>query len=949
MLSPDRRRGKALIAAFLLLIGMGSTRAEAQAPVSPGQLDPETLRRLQDQLGSGQTTGASEQLDASRANGLQMQSGANGQLSPGFRTGRDLTEEELEVLRVRSRFELERIEPASPIEREFRNRTGERSLRQFGYELFQSGPSGSGSLTGSLGGEYVLGVGDELIVSFRGATNRTQTARVDREGRVVVGELPPISAAGRSVGAVRSALNASARRTLLGTSVDVSVGTVRSISVFVGGEVARPGQYQVTSLADITAVLAQAGGVRKSGSLRSVRIVRAGGAVTTVDLYGLLGIGSPPAVRLREGDRVIVPVIGDTIAVSGGVARPGIYEVRGSVSVGAALDFAGGPVRQRGQDLAVSRIGPGGQEEYLRASRTTILLPGDALQVSAGTAGGAAGRVLLRGYVLDPGSRPLALAPTVRSLLGSIRDLRPDTYLAAAVRVTRDPVSGARRYETVDLYRALSGERDVALSDEDRLYVLSRDDIAFINQPAVRNIVLGQPNARPDCRGLTRLEELVRDTQSPRYTVVTRGAFQTSEGTVGTVAASLAQRSTVDATRRTRSATEANISASPQELAALGGRVPADPRLSTEARLAGDDPLLDDLRYPGQVSCPRVFQEEPELLPVLIENAISVGGSVRRPGAYPIARSASAETLSALAEGLLGNSSNLVLDVLRNQNGQAVQSRVPGAADAAVPSIVLQPGDDVRFTAILPQFEPGAVLLSGEVARPGLYVIRKGERLSELLARAGGLTSLAYPYGAVFTRRGVREQEAEGFRRTARELNEALLAVTARRTTSSGDGLAAAGEFIRNLSNVQPQGRVVVEADPRVLKLRPDLDTVLEAGDSVLFPKLPTYVLALGDISNPGALQFIPGKTTREYLRESGGFRRTADDDRVFVVLPNGSAQPLRQRFGRVASLAPPPGSTIIVPKNIDPLYGLEVARDVGTILSQFISSVATLAILATN
>jgi protein involved in polysaccharide export with SLBB domain len=126
---------------------------------------------------------------------------------------------------------------------------------------------------------------------------------------------------------------------MLGTEVFVSLGSVRSVTVFVGGEVDRPGQYNLTSLSDVSAALAQAGGVRRTGSLRNVRIMR-GSSSFNVDLYGLLGIGAPPSVRLRDGDRVIVPVIGETIAISGAVARPGIYETRGNASPDADDDGA---------------------------------------------------------------------------------------------------------------------------------------------------------------------------------------------------------------------------------------------------------------------------------------------------------------------------------------------------------------------------------------------------------------------------------------------------------------------------------------------------------------------------------------------------------------------------------------------------------------------------------
>jgi protein involved in polysaccharide export with SLBB domain len=351
--------------------------------------------------------------------------------------------------------------------------------------------------------------------------------------------------------------------------------------------------------------------------------------------------------------------------------------------------------------------------------------------------------------------------------------------------------------------------------------------------------------------------------------------------------------------------------------------------------------------------CPAVFEEEPELLAVLIENAVAVSGAVRRPGAYPIAGSATAREIASAAEGLLGNATAMTLDVTRAVGDSTTQQRLaadPAGRTLATTRVVA--GDDLRFNSAQPQYEPGGVLLTGEFLRPGLYSIRKGETLSQLMARAGGLSPLAYAYGTVFTRRSVKELQQEGFRRTGRELTNALLAVSARKTgPGAGDSLIAAQGLIAQLTTVEAPGRVVVEADPRVLGVRPDLDTVLESGDAIYIPKRPNFVLALGDVSNPGALQFINGKSAKEYLAETGGTQSTADNGRIFVVLPNGTAQPLKGgRWARSnGNGVIPPGSTIIVPKNIDPLFKLDLARDITTIVGTLFTSIATVALLATN
>ncbi len=939
---------------FAASLAIAATLVGPVAPVSAQSIDPRVLQQVQGQLGGAN---AGEAVDRARTD-------ADERNNPGFATDRPTridTREEQELRRAQARSTLARLYRPSPVEQEYRDRLADPTLRQFCYDLFQSAGGATAGLTGAVGDDYVIGVGDDVVVQFQGATNDSKTVRVSRDGRLVVGALPPISAAGRSLGSVRRDLEAATRRTLLGTEVFLSLGSVRSATVFVGGEVDRPGQYNLTSLSDVSAALAQAGGVRRTGSLRNVRIVRGGGSIS-VDLYGLLGIGAPPSVRLQDGDRIIVPVIGETVAISGNVARPGIYELRGSASLGSVLGYAGGAIRPRGNKIAISRITADGTEQYLRAATlATALVPGDAIQLTGGSAGGSNGRVVLRGHVGNPGVRALVSAPTVRELLGDISDLQPDTYLPMAVLIRRDPVTSSRIFQPVNLLTALRSNPDISLRSDDRLYVFGRDDIDFLNRTPVRRVVLGQPNTLTECASLDRLESLVRDSQTTRFSVVTRSVFiveRSGRSEVAATGGSLASTNRGgDETLRTgddltglrrlpaqpvnggdKSANGFNAG-----IGAIGNETPGNN--AGDARLAYSS---RDAVTSGR--CPAVFEEEPELLPVLIENAVSVGGAVRRPGAYPVASRMSAADLASVAEGVLSAAADLTLDVTRANGAAVTQERIAteGFPEAARTTLV-NAGDDLRFNAAQPQFEAGGVLLSGEFNRPGLYSIRKGETLSELIARAGGLSPLAYPYGAIFTRRSVKELQQEGLRRTSRELTNSLLAVSARKD-SKGDALLAGQQLINQLATVESPGRVVVEADPRVLALRQDLDTVLESGDAIVMPKRPNFVLALGDVSNPGALQFVAGKSVAGYLSETGGTQSTADKKRIFVVLPNGTSQPLRSRgWGRQDNSVVPPGSTIIVPKDIDPLYNLDLARDVTGIIGSLLTSVATVAILATR
>jgi protein involved in polysaccharide export with SLBB domain len=938
---PARPLRRLAVAALLLLA--------PSAPVAAQQIDPSVLQRVQGQLGAGQQGTGSADLDAARE---------RGDVRDQAEIERGATAEELEVRRQRSRRVLETLYRPSAVEREYQERLGDRTLRQFGYDLFRVAEGGSGPLTGQVSDNYILGVGDEVVVSFQGATNDSRTVRVDREGRIVAGNLPPIRAAGRSLGAVRAELAAATRRTLLGTDIYVSLGAVRAISIFVGGEVERPGQYQMTSLGDIATALARAGGVRRNGSLRQIRVVRAGGGVQTVDLYGLLGIGAPSSVRLQDGDRVIVPVIGKTVAVSGAVARPGIYELRGSVSVAALVDYAGGALRSRGYQVAISRFNADGSETFVRSvGGGQLAQAGDALQVSGGSAGGVAGRVSVEGFVSNAGARSIVSAPTVRDLVGDLGDLRLGTYTPFAVISRRDPASSLQSYVPVSLIEALGPGTGVRLQGDDRLFVFGRDDIAFLNLPVVRRVASGERNTLPQCRSLERLAAQVRSLGSARFAAISRGVY-TVEATQG----ELRRR---DSANVAPTATGAN--AQPESRAEQDDRLrrsQLDDGLSVDEReallraQARNERLLREgaevdpaavASVDGEADtdiCPTVFEREPDLLPVLIENLVAVGGAVRAPGLYPVAGNVPASALIAAAGGMATQVGGVTLDVNRNSAPVPALERVAFGGAAAMPSVIA--GDDLFVNAQQPQFEAGAVRLTGEVARPGTYTLRRGETLSQLLARAGGLTPQGYAYGGIFTRKAVRDAQREAFARTARELNTSLLATISRRGAQAGS-LAGLTEIVDRLSSADPVGRMVIEADPQVLAVRPELDTVLQGGDALHVPKRPNYVLALGDVNNPGALQFVSGRSARDYLRDAGGSLASADDGRAFLVLPNGVAQPLKGSIFRRGGNVVPPGSSVVVPKDIDPSRTLDLVTAATTVFGQLATSIASIAILATQ
>ncbi|HRW30744.1 MAG TPA: capsule biosynthesis GfcC family protein, partial [Emcibacteraceae bacterium] len=232
---------------------------------------------------------------------------------------------------------------------------------------------------------------------------------------------------------------------------------------------------------------------------------------------------------------------------------------------------------------------------------------------------------------------------------------------------------------------------------------------------------------------------------------------------------------------------------------------------------------------------------------------------------------------------------------------------------------------------------------------PGVYTIRKGEKLSSLIARAGGITDQAYPYGAIFTRDRVKTMQRQQMQQTAQRLQSAMVSASVKKNVDA-NGAIALQRMINGMADQQFLGRVVIEADPVVLDLDPGKDIVLEAGDSIFMPKRPNFIVTVGDVLNPSALQFVPGKGVSSYLEEVGGFTRAADEDRVFVVYPNGVAKPISlSSWGGDRNLSIPPGSAIVVPTDLSPYDSLTLVREIGDIFRNLAVSAASIAVLVRN
>jgi protein involved in polysaccharide export with SLBB domain len=913
-------------ACFAALVTLLST-STVQAQLSPDQL--QQLQQSVQQRQGGNT--AADSTQAAQPQSIQLQpavpANAGNPLNPAVPAAAAANQSRLEYI--------------------LSQRAGA-NLVQFGYDQLGQGRSVTVPLVGAVQDDYVLGPGDEIIVSLRGQENGEYRATVDRNGQVVLPRLAPLSATGRTFGSFRADLDAAVHRSYVATNASVSIGRVRQISVLVSGEVNDPGQRLLTGLSSAVDALLLSGGVKKTGTLRSIRIVRAG-RTYNVDLYSVLtDRGGDNSMRLADGDRILVPRLGTTVAVTGLVRQPGIYELQpgaSSMSVRALTALAGGTEVRGLYNNSILRILPDGRTDMTPADQNAQVRGSEVLFVQFG-ADQTTNQVTLAGGTGLAGAYPINSGTRLSDVLKAPGALGTAPYTLFGVISRRDPKTLLRNLVDFTPMAVIAGKEDL---------VLKSDDIVRVFSVAEARLLV--TTMQQFSRQQQASEEALRNPSS----VVSSG--NDGNGSNGGNSRSL----TGQAALQSANVSGAQGTSQQQTIAALasrpgeqgGGASSVAPRAVAE-NLQTASPA--DNRYATNREA-TTFNQIAEQLGVdtlaftkfLGDHQVTLNGAIRGSGVYLAGPSVLLEDLIQAAGGTDHwtdeSSVELISTTVSPAVGQsATQVTRQPLRQGLLTSYYVRPHDEFRFNRIFTDNDVGSVTVQGEVRTPGQFKLVRGERLSDLLSRAGGLTNTAYPYGTVFLRKSVALVEREGYLRTANDVENQLVVAMTRVGSDKilPETFTAMQGFVNDLRNQTALGRISVTADPSVLAGKPELDMLLEAGDVIYIPPRPGTISVLGQVMQVGSYPYRPGTSLRDYIQQAGGFDATADSSRMFVVLPDGSARRVETSwlsFGDNPSL--PPGSSIVVPRDITPLEMRQTIIDVTQILSQIAVTLASLAVLS--
>src|SRR2546429_4536169 len=331
--------------------------------------------------------------------------------------------------------------PALPYDTGFVRRPTRVPSEVFGVDVFQRTTTQFlPLLAGPVPPDYKLGPGDNLVLILTGDVELTYSLPITREGFVLIPQVGQVHVANLTLDQLRDVLYTRLGRVYSGvrhsanatTRFDVTVANVRANQVYVVGEVAQPGAYQISSLGTVFTALYAAGGVTERAKLRGVEVQRNGKHIATLDLYDYLLRGDTRAdVRLETGDVIFVPIHLSRVRVSGAVLRPAVYETKTGETLADMIGAAGGFRPDAALErVKVERVLPPEARGAQPTARVTIDVPmtngvaprfgledGDIVQVDSLAGASDEYTVAITGMVQPPGTYPWPPGLTLRQLM----------------------------------------------------------------------------------------------------------------------------------------------------------------------------------------------------------------------------------------------------------------------------------------------------------------------------------------------------------------------------------------------------------------------------------------------------------------------------------------------------------------------------------------------------
>jgi len=775
----------------------------------------------------------------------------------------------------------------------------------FGYQIFHGDPKAfQASTFGAVNPNYNIGPGDEIIVMLWGESQFRHEFTIDREGYVFVPDVGQVFVNGlnlemlekkffQTLSKVYSTLKPVTGKPT--TFMDISLGNLRPLRIIVLGEVGQPGAYSVSPSTSLSSSLYYFRGPTTMGSLRDIRLLRKNKLIGSIDFYNYLLSGKEPEdIRLQLDDVVFIPPRGKTVAISGEINRPAIYELRSNEGLKDLINIAGGlRVTTYMNRAQIDRIVAPEDRDSLGMDRMMVdvnisdilnskqdypLQGGDTVKLFS-ILNTRENTVTISGAVVRPGTYDYGDGMKLRDLVLRAEGLVGNAYLERA-DVVRTSSDFKEELVKINIEASMidSADQNILLQPMDHLRIYSMDELIGPKFVTIEGHVQNQ-GKYPHLKNM-RLYDLIflggglADKDWLEHTYMER--------------ADLIRQDDYNITSRVI----------PFNL----GELLNDPQDQAKNWLLESDDIV-------RIYTTNIFNKT---------SKVSIDGSVRNPGTYFLKSNMTIKDLILESGGVVQDVYRYKIEVARidpKNNNRNVYSKIISldmSNDFTLSNIQylsnsselfverdefkLEPYDRISIRPD-PNFSlHRTVTIRGEVNYPGTYSLtHPNEKVSDIIYRSGGLREEAYPMASILIRSG-------------------------RKIRLSFDKII---DNERSKDNFE-----------------------LLHGDSIIISAHPNIVIMLGEINTPGNYKYYNNKTVRGYISLAGGLTVNAEMREIRVTYPDGTSKQLK-RF--LPSPAVKDGSVITVgmKKEEEPVNKTEFAKEIASIIADFVQIALTLVIIA--
>ncbi|GAA3994868.1 SLBB domain-containing protein [Mucilaginibacter dorajii] len=638
---------------------------------------------------------------------------------------------------------------------------------------------------------YILGPNDQLNINVYGSSLVNWKLEVSPEGNINIPGVGVLNVGSKTIeeatSLIKSKLAANNYAVGRGTTVQVTLGNIRSIQVIIIGQVDKPGTYTLPSLATVFNALYTAGGPNDNGSLRQIEIIRNNRIIRHLDVYDFLLKGDQKNnITLQDQDIVRVPTYRTRVELIGQIKIPALFEVLPGETLDNIISYAGGFTDSAyTARIKVSQISDQQRKitDVLEADyKNYIPLRGDKYTVES-VISRFENRVVIRGAVFRPGDYELQSGLTLLQLIDKAAGLKEDAFTERGTITRLKPDNST--------------------------------EIIGFNVKNVINKVVNIPLQREDIVNISSIFDL-RD----KYIV-------------------------------------------------------------------------------------------------------TINGNVRKPGKFAFSENMKVEDLILKAGGFAEGASTNRIEVARriadadpnsksSSVAQVFSVNIDGQLKPAEANFVLTPFDIVSVYSLPGYEKQKTVKIEGEVLYPGSYTIKnKNEKVSDLIARAGGLTASADVEGGSLKR--------ENIAILGIDKNKADTAALTLERASQANRLKRTYKDSTNVDDIQQRNNYVgIELD-KILKTPGSKgDLLLEDGDVLRVPKQQQVVRVNGQVLYPSAVVYDGSKSFNDFVSNAGGYAPGALRRGAYVVYPNGTVKGTRKFLFFNNHPSVKPGSEIYVPKKAE-------------------------------